>query len=175
MSRRKYQFTEAKVRKYIAEGRGSGDGASYKPWLTVNDLPSRGRCHRPFGIKTGRTHHLLSDGEWKSFIRFEFDSSVLDIREQFPLDRHQTMQVARDLGYKHPITTDGTPYVLTIDFLLTRRVGDTLALEPLSFKYNPAGLSERARELHNIAAECVRRNGLTLEMIDERSFNENFI
>jgi hypothetical protein len=108
MSRRRYQFTEAKVRKYIAEGRGSGDGASYKPWLTVYDLPSRGRSHRPFGIKTGRTHHLLSDGEWKSFIRFEYDATVLDIREQFPLDRHQTMRVARDLVgdfYQHTYDT----------------------------------------------------------------------
>jgi len=175
MSRRKYQFTEAKVRKYIAEGRGSGDGASYKPWLTVYDLPSRGRSHRPFGIKTGRTHHLLSDGEWKSFIRFEYDATVLDIREQFPLDRHQTMRVARDLGYKHPITTDGTPYVLTIDFLLTRYLEGKLLLEPLSFKYSPSNLSERDWELHNIAAECVQRNGLALRMIDERSFDENFI
>lgn len=117
MGRRKYQFTEAKVRKYLAEGRGTGDGANYKPWLTVYDLPSRGRSHRIYGIKTGRVHHLLSDGEWKSFLRFEFDDSVLDIREQFPLDRRQTMRVARDLGYAHPITTDGTPYVMTIDFL----------------------------------------------------------
>src|SRR5690606_37259439 len=137
MSRRKYQFSEAKVQKYIKEGRGAGDGASYRPWLTVYDLPSRGRSHRVFGIKTRRVHHLLSDGEWKSFLRFEFDDTVLDIREQFPLDRRQTMRAARELGYQHPITTDGTPYVMTIDFLLTRRLGDQLVLEPLSFKYNP--------------------------------------
>lgn len=175
MGRRKYQFTEAKVRKYLAEGRGTGDGANYKPWLTVYDLPSRGRSHRIYGIKTGRVHHLLSDGEWKSFLRFEFDDSVLDIREQFPLDRRQTMRVARDLGYAHPITTDGTPYVMTIDFLLTRRVDHQLVLEALSFKYNPVALKARDLELHAIAAECVRRNGVTLKLIDETSFEPNFL
>lgn len=175
MSRRKYQFSEAKVQKYLKEGRGTGDGARYRPWLTVYDLPSRGRSHRTYGIKTGRVHHLLSDGEWKSFLRFEFDHTVLDIREQFPLDRRQTMRAARDLGYQHPITTDGTPYVMTIDFLLTRRLGDQLVLEPLSFKYNPVALKARDRELHAIAAECVRRNGLTLKLIDETYFEPNFI
>jgi|HigsolmetaAR202D_1030399.scaffolds.fasta_scaffold01122_6 hypothetical protein len=175
MSRRKYQFSEAKIQKYLKEGRGTGDGANYRPWLTVYDVPSTGRSHRVYGIKTGRIHYLLSDGEWKSFIRFEFDDTVLDIREQFPLDRRQTMQAACKLGYKHPITTDGTPYVMTIDFLLTRRVGDRLALEALSFKYNPAELKERETQLHEIAAECVQSNGLTLRFIDETYFEPNFI
>jgi len=175
MRRRKYQFSEAKVRKYLKEGRGSGEGANYRPWLKVYDLPSKGRSHRPYGIKTGRVHHLLSDGEWKSFIRFEFDDSVLDIREQFPLDRRQTMQAARDRKLAHPITTDGTPYVMTIDFLLTRRVGDRLRLEAFSFKYNPVALKDRDKELNAIAEECVQRNGLTLKFIDETDFDPNFI
>lgn len=175
MRRRKYNFDEAKVRKYLNEGRGTGDGANYRPWLTVYDLPSKGRSHRIYGIKTGRVHHLLSDGEWKSFLRFEADDSVLDIREQFPLDRHQTMKVARDLGYPHPITTDGTPYVMTIDFLLTRRQGDRLLLEALTFKYTPVALKERDQQLLAIAAECIRRNGLALELIDETSFDQNLV
>lgn len=175
MRRRKYEFDEPKVRKYIADGRGQGDKKLYRPWLKVYDLPSRGRSHRLFGIKTGRVHHLLSDGEWKSFLRYEFDSSVVDIREQFPLDRYQTMKVAKDLGYKHPVTTDGTPYVLTIDFVITRRLGETWLVEPLSFKYSPSSLSERAWQLHAIAAECVRRQGLTLKLVDETSFDDNFI
>src|SRR5690606_8604093 len=163
------------VQKYIKEGRGAGDGASYRPWLTVYDLPSRGRSHRVFGIKTGRVHHLLSDGEWKSFLRFEFDDSVLDIREQFPLDRRQTMRVARDLGYAHPITTDGTPYVMTIDFLLTRRVDHQLVLEALSIEYKPGALKARELELLAIAAECVRRSGVTLKSTDETSFEPKFL
>lgn len=175
MARKRYQFDEPKVRRYIAEGRGQGDNESYRPWLKVYDLASRGRSHRLFGIKTGRVHHLLSDGEWKSFLRYEFDPSVLDIREQFPLDRYQTMKAARDLGFKHPVTIDGTPYVLTIDFLITRLLGEKLVTEALSFKYSPESLTERAWQLHAISAECVRRQGLTLKMIDETSFDENFI
>jgi len=173
--RRKYQFDEAKVQKYVAEGRGSGDGAYYNPWLKITDLPSRGRSHRVFGIKTGRVHHLLSDGEWKCFLRFEADPTVVDIREQLPLDRLQTYAIARELGYRPPITTDGTPYVLTIDFLITRRMGDSFQLEPYSFKYKTEKLTDRQHQLHRIAEECTRRNGLTLKRLDESFFDERLI
>ncbi len=174
MMRRRYQFDEDKVQRYAADGRGQGDGADYKPWLTVYDLPSKGRCHRVFGIKTGRVHHLLSDGEWKSFLRFEADRAVVDIREQFPLDRRQTYRIARELGIRHPVTTSGTPYVLTLDFLITRRIGASFGLEPYSFKYNFEALTPRQKQLHDLANEFCRRNGLTLRLIDETFFNDVF-
>lgn len=72
-------------------------------------------------------------GSGKPFSRFEADRSAVDIREQFPLDRRQTYRVAQDLGFKHPVTTSGTPYVLTIDFLITRRIRDNYRLEPYRF------------------------------------------
>lgn len=172
--RRRYQFDEAKVQRYVAEGRGAGNGADYTPWLKIYDLPSLGRCHRVQGTKTGRVHHLLSDGEWKCFLRFEADTAVTDIREQFPLDRRQTYQIARKLGIRHPVTTSGTPYVLTLDFLITRRVGDGFRLEPYSFKYRFETLTDRQWHLHRLAEECCRRNGLTLRLIDETFFNDVF-
>ena len=62
MTRRRYVFDEARVQRFLAEGRGTGDGPHYRPWLQVQDVSSMGRSHRPFGIKTQRVHHLLSDG-----------------------------------------------------------------------------------------------------------------
>lgn len=174
MRRRRYDFDELKVQKYLSEGRGEGSGAEYTPWLKIYDLPSLGRCHRVQGTKTGRVHHLLSDGEWKCFLRFEADAAVTDIREQFPLDRRQTYQIARRLGIRHPVTTSGTPYVLTLDFLITRRVGDTFRLDPYSFKYRFETLTPRQWDLHRLADECCRRNGLTLRLIDETFFNDGF-
>jgi hypothetical protein len=50
MSRGRYHFDEAKVRRYFDEGRGAGEGCSYKPWLAIHDLASRGRTHRPWSI-----------------------------------------------------------------------------------------------------------------------------
>lgn len=43
MVSRKKGVTEAQFAKWIKEGRGSGEHADYKPWLTVRDLLSLGR------------------------------------------------------------------------------------------------------------------------------------
>jgi len=174
MSRRRYGFDEEKVRKYEQEGRGQGFGADYRPWLTIYDVPSRGRSHRPFGIKTQRVHHLLSDGEWKAFLQFEADPQVLDIREQVPLDRWETFRIAHDLAFRPAVTTDGTPYVLTLDFLVTRRIDDGIRLEAYSVKYQRHTLDERDWQLHRIAEEFVRRQGVALELLDETCFNDYF-
>ena len=71
MAKKQYDNSEAKNRRWIKEGRGSGRGSEYKPWLTVRDLPSKGRSHRIFGHKSQRTHHLLSDLELAVFLSLE--------------------------------------------------------------------------------------------------------
>lgn len=174
MARRRYAFDEAKVQRFIAQGRGSGTGESYLPWLKITDLPSKGRSHRIFSPKTDRIHHLLSDGEWKTFLKFEFDPDVLEIFEGFPLDRFQTYRAACDLGLRHPITLSGTPYVLTLDFLVRRRVDGRIVYIAYSFKYYPNTLPPRQWDLFRIAKECLRRQGIPLILIDETSFNEHF-
>ena len=80
--------------KWIKDGRGNGELASYKPWLTVRDLSSRGRSHRVYGHKTKRTHHLLSDLELAIFLILEWNPLIQDIREQFPLRIEQTEEIA---------------------------------------------------------------------------------
>lgn len=175
MARRRYVFTEQRVQNFIAQGRGQGQGSSYRPWLQIQDVPSLGRSHRPFGIKTRRVHHFLSDGEWKSFLKFEADASVVDIREQFPMDRLQTLRAAMKLGYKHPVTSDGTPYVMTVDFLITRRVDGQQWVEPFTFKYSPSTLSKRDSELIEIAEVFWQSNGFALRVIDENLFDEELV
>lgn len=46
MPKRQTGWTEAKISRYLKEGRGQGELALYKPWLTVQDVPSMGRVHR---------------------------------------------------------------------------------------------------------------------------------
>lgn len=173
--RRRYTFDEKKVQRYIAEGRGRGSGAEYKPWLQYQDLSSIGRSHRVPGYKTQRVHHLFSDGEWKCFLTLQVDPMVTDIREQFPLDRMATWRCARELGFKHPITTDGTPYVMTIDFMVTRRVGDRFVNQPLTFKYDPMELTPRENELLAIQHRFFEQNNMTLRVIDENFFNDRIV
>lgn len=172
MTRLRYAFDEARVQRFLSEGRGQGCGPAYKPWLQIQDVPSSGRSHRPYGIKSGRVHHLLSDGEWKCFLKLESDPSVVEIREQFPLDRMETFRIANQLGIRHPRTLDGTPYVMTLDFLVTRAGPDVSRLVPYTFKYSPETLTQRERELMTITRAFCRQSGMELQVLDQRFFDE---
>lgn len=99
----RYGFDEAKIARFRKERRGEGFGADYTPWLTVRDVPSRGRSHRLAGLVTGRVHHLLSDIERRAFLIYDFRDDVRDIREQFPLDLDRTRQIAERAGIRHPV------------------------------------------------------------------------
>lgn len=175
VGRRRYPFNEAKTQRYLAEGRGTGEGATYQPWLKINDVPSIGRSHRPWSPKTQREHHLLSDGEWKTFLQFESREDVCDIWEQFPLDRFQTFKIALELGYRPALTLDGTSYVLTLDFMVIRRLANRRTLSAYSFKYCPETLPERQKQLHHIAEVFLDRSGVSFELVDETTFNDDFI
>lgn len=58
MSKHQTGWTEAKISRYTKEGRGQGELAFYKSWLTIQDVPTSGRVHRFIGWKTSREHHL---------------------------------------------------------------------------------------------------------------------
>jgi len=59
-----------RIEHYLKEGRGQGRGKDYKPWLQIQDLPSRGLTTRIKGWKTGRKHHLFSKLETSVFLYF---------------------------------------------------------------------------------------------------------
>jgi len=117
MTRKKYSNSEIKNQKWIKEGRGSGHGCEYKPWLTVRDVPSEGRSHRIFGHKSQRTHHLLSDLELAVFFVLEWHTDTIDIREQFPLRLEDTQALAGEQGIQHPAYQGGA-HIMTSDFLV---------------------------------------------------------
>lgn len=58
---------------------------------------------------------MLSDLELAVFLSLEWESSVLDIREQFPLLPSDTRQIAIDSGIKHPVIR-GVDQVMSTDF-----------------------------------------------------------
>lgn len=115
MSKRK-RITQ--IEKWIKEGRGSGVGIDYKPWLKIQDVSSLGRSTRLKGIKTNRQHEFLSDLERNYFYLTEYSDEVIDIREQFPLlPLEETIVIADELGIKHPTDLKtGKPIVMTTDF-----------------------------------------------------------
>jgi hypothetical protein len=50
MAKRKRETTPDIVERRIKEGRGTGRGANYKPWILVPDVPSPGLANRVKGV-----------------------------------------------------------------------------------------------------------------------------
>lgn len=111
------------INRRIAQGRGQGVGADYKPWLSVREVPSQGWTSRVKGKKTGREHILFSKHEWHLFHVLDWSDEVIDIREQYPiLPIEFTMEVARQLGIRHPSDPKlHMDKVITLDLLVTVR------------------------------------------------------
>ncbi|MBM7599480.1 hypothetical protein JOC34_001848 [Virgibacillus halotolerans] len=57
----------------------------YIPWLTIQNVSSKGRSTRLKGIKMTRQHEFLSGMERNYFYVLEYSNRVIDIREHFPL------------------------------------------------------------------------------------------
>src|ERR1039458_2516666 len=119
MPSRRKDLTGKAIERRIAAGFGQGEGASYKPWLRISDVPSKGTCTIITGWRHGREHHLLSRNERNYFYCLEWQDDVEEVREQFPLlPLQRTLEIAASLGFKHP-SDRGKPIVMTTDFLKT--------------------------------------------------------
>jgi hypothetical protein len=158
MASGRFKWNEKKVTAMLAEGRGQGHGENYLPWIEATMLSSLGRTRRVWGHKTNRVHHLLSDVEYRLFLALEWSADVVDIREQFPLDRDLTLEVARTLGMRHPYYP-GTDVatVMTVDFMTTRiRHGQRV---PEAFN---AKRTEEAEDENSLAKLEIQRETLQL-------------
>ncbi|MFV7441026.1 endonuclease [Pseudomonas putida] len=114
-------MTQSKIDKKIQSGRGNGVRDSYKPWIQVWDIKSKGVSHMIAGVKIHRTHHLLSNAERDYLTILEHDASIIDIREQYPLlTQAETQAIASSINCRHPVYPGTqTPVVMTTDFLIT--------------------------------------------------------
>ena len=132
MGRRGTAWSLEKERRRIKEGRGTGEGADYKPWITTHDFPSKGQVCRAKGQTTGRIHHMMSSLERDLFLILDYDPDVTDIREQYPLKLEDTLLIAARAGIRHP-EADGWPNVMTSDFYYCRGgVWYAVAVKPSS-------------------------------------------
>lgn len=115
-------WTDSTIKRFLKEGRGSGEGSEYKSWLQVQDIKSKGRSTRIFSPKVQRVVHLLSDLQLYYYYLLEFDDRVTDIREQYPLlDFHeQSIQLDEKLRGKFFNSKTNVPHILTVTFLVTK-------------------------------------------------------
>ncbi|AWC31043.1 heteromeric transposase endonuclease subunit TnsA (plasmid) [Bacillus cytotoxicus] len=166
MSKRK---RTSAVEKWIKEGRGTGTGTDYQPWLKIQDVSSLGRSTRLKGIKTSRQHEFLSDLERNYFYLTEFSDAIADIREQFPLlPQEETLLIADELGIKHPRNPrTGEPIVMTTDFLLTINKGQGIHEVARTIKMKDELLKENVLGKFEIEREYWKRKGIDWGIVTE--------
>ena len=125
MTKHRRIWNQSTYEKYMRDGRGSGSGADYLPWIRVQNFASRGVVSRVKGITTGRIHHLMSNNELAYFYILDWSDGVVDIREQYPLlDLDCAVKSAAQAGIKYPIdNVSGQPYIMTCDFMITTADG----------------------------------------------------
>ena len=163
MPRHRYGQTEKRIAKWRAEGRGLGSGPTYRPWLRVQDVPSLGRVHRA-PSRFGRVVHLMSDVEYAAFLDFEGKASVVDVREQFPLPRAETVAIAEELGVAHP-RHRGTIVVMTTDLVVDWHGG---GLTPVAAKTVADLALPRVQEKLDIEREWWTRRGHRWTLVTDR-------
>lgn len=104
--------------------RGTGRGINYTPFNKVSDFGSNGTCSNPIDWQTGRTVHLLSQGEAILWHLLRWDEHTEEVREQYPLQLKDTLRLCDQYGVHHPHNR-ATP--MTTDFLVIHRDGSTAA------------------------------------------------
>lgn len=114
-------WTEAKFKRFLSEKRGQGKHEQYHPWLTVSDIPSRGRSTRIFSHKANRIVHLLTDTQLRYFYLLEWNESITDINEQFPLLEMELIvdQLDESLLKRLKNSKTNVPHIMLTTFLVT--------------------------------------------------------
>ncbi|WP_199338107.1 TnsA endonuclease N-terminal domain-containing protein [Nostoc sp. FACHB-280] len=142
------------VNKRIDEGCGQGRGIDYKPAIHISDFSSKGSSLQSLGWKTRREHHLLSQIESDYFYLLEWSPIVIDIREQFPLDIKETLLIAEQCGYNHPVNPNtGEPNVMTTDFVITIQGTANVGILDQARTVKPSDKLQEKRTLEKLEIE----------------------
>ena len=145
MAKHNRVWNQAVHERYVLEGRGSGWGPGYKPWIRVQDFASRGVVSRVKGRTTGRVHHLMSNNELAYFYMLDWSDRVTDIREQYPLsDLECATNIAAQAGIRYPKDNmSGYPYVMTCDFLISTASGPVARTVKMSWELSDTRVLEK--------------------------------
>jgi len=150
-------------------------GKAYQPFIVIQDVPSLGRSSRPCGIKTGRQHDFLSDLERNYFMILEFLEDVVDIREQFPLEKEETLLIAEELGIKHPTNPSTKESItMTSDFCITLKNGNSIRDLIRTTKYKKELVDRRVIEKFAIEKTYWERHGLDWGIVTEEEVDKHY-
>lgn len=163
------------LRARIRRGRGVGEGSSYKPWLDVRDVPSRGTSSIVQGTRVDRPHSLLSENETIYFYLIERKQGTADIREQWPiLDIDRTLELCQIYGVHHQYRAS-YPEPFTIDFLITTNLGGKRTYRAASVKTAEDARDPEVRVRLMIENVWCREQGIPWTLIDTSTFNKTLL
>ncbi|EKO3659581.1 heteromeric transposase endonuclease subunit TnsA [Vibrio metschnikovii] len=162
------------LKRLQKEKLGQGVGKHYKPFLTVRDVPSKGRVHRRPALTHNRIVHLLSDLELAAFLIFDWQHSVIDIREQFPLNPEATISIAKRLGIKHP-AYQGVIQVMTTDLLVDFNSDEQHLSKAISVKYAQDLEDERTIEKLELERRFWEGEGIEWFIFTEHEVPVHFV
>jgi hypothetical protein len=155
------KWSEKKIAQFEKQGRGKGTGENYQPWIEVTDISSRGDSRRVYSQLTNRTHHFLSSIEFDFFVLAEATPDIIDIREQFPLPRRDTLSIAAELGINHPKYPSTDVWtVMTCDFIITRERNGEPCFEAYNCKSTSEAIDARSVEKLEIQRRLFDSDGI---------------
>ena len=154
----------------VKQGRGTGTGADYRPWIKAREINSMGVTHNIVDWKHGRTVELLSEGEAWLYYILRWDDSVEDIREQFPIDLDTTNQIADKAGIMR--VAKGLD-CMTTDLLVTSHGNK---LEAYSVKAGRADLDGNPRSVEKLWIEKMywQLKGVPWKLVYKEDMNRVF-
>lgn len=152
----------------IKEGRGTGKGANYKSWIQNREMNSNGVECALVDWKHHRAVQLLSRGEKMAYLILRWDDSVMDIREQFPLNLDETCKIADEIGYKRP--SQGR-FHMTTDLLVEYADG---TLKAFSVKTSSKEFTDNQRNMELAVIEYLYWNhhGVKWQFIESDKLNK---
>ena len=173
-------FTKSKVKpmsmyhvteqRKIKEGRGTGTGANYKPWIYVRELKSNGTSSEPIDWTNGRTCQLLSQGEKYLWYYLRWNDSVKNIYEQYPMNLDATNSIALNSGIKPMF--NGRRH-MTSDFYVEYQDGH---FEVFSIKDSRRVLEdERTVELQFVEMQYWEQLGIPWHLTYKEDFNQIYV
>ena len=156
--------------------RGLGEGTDYKPYIKAREFNSIGTCSNYIDWKNQRQYEFLSQTELNVFITYRWDDSVVEIREQYPLDirlvekivqkKNAEMCLYNEEVIKSPVR-NGKP--MTTDLLVFYKDGHKKAI---SVKYDRNNLTDRDVEKLWIEKTYWEKQNVEWELVDNSMINK---
>ena len=127
-----------KAKKEIDKHLNELSKGHYVGQVQVWNSPKITRRHFFRGIKSGRNHHFLSDGEKRLGLVREALPETVNFFEQYPLwDIDRCIRISVEMGIKYPVDKDGEAYILSTDLFCLELDFKTKQVNKMARTYKP--------------------------------------